>query len=386
MSNDAKLSSEVSVKTPISTEVPLPVYATVGNQAEGALPANLTIDEGRATALVADLDLNESSAVMAYGAKPMGEIARFADTLLSNVKAKDAGEIGNQLSELVLSIRGYDPLSAEEKASGFLASLPLIGGLFRSVEKARINHQTLTQQVDGIAGHLDQSMIKLLRDIETLEQLYARNFEFYKDITLYIEAGKQRLAYARTTELPALEEKAKASQDLMDAQKVKDFIENINRFERKLHDLELSKIISVQTAPQIRMIQSNNQQLAEKIQSSILSTLPIWKSQMVLSMSLEGQKKAAKLQKDVSDTTNDLLRKNAEILQQSSIDTAKEVERSVVDIDTLREVQNRLVNTIEETMKIASDARERRAEVEKELGTMEEDLRLRLTSAVNKYK
>ena len=184
----------------------------------------------------------------------------------------------------------------------------------------------------------------------------------------------------------ALEDKARSSQDLMDAQKVKDFIECINRFERRLHDLELSKTISVQTAPQIRMIQGNNQQLAEKIQSSVLSTLPIWKSQMVLSLTLDSQKKAAQLQRDVSDTTNELLRKNAEILEQSSIATATEVERSIVDIDTLREVQTRLVNTIEETMKIASDARERRAEVEKELGTMEEDLRLRLTAAVDKYK
>lgn len=382
MSESANKSPEVSVMNPINKDVSIPAY----DQSEGTLPVELDIDKDRVDALVSGIDIKEASAIMAYGAKPMGEIARFADTLLTNVKAKDSGEIGGQLSELVMKIRGYDPLSADEKTSGFLANLPLVGGLFRSVEKSRIDHQSLTVQVDTIAGHLDKSMVKLLHDIETLEQLYVRNFEFYKDITLYVTAGKERLKVARETELPALEEKAKSSQDLMDAQKVKDFIENINRFERRLHDLELSKVISVQTAPQIRMIQSNNQQLAEKIQSSILSTLPIWKSQMVLSLSLDGQKKAAQLQKDVSDTTNELLRKNAEVLQQNSIETAKEVERSVVDVETLREVQNRLVNTIEETMKIASDARERRAEVEKELGTMEEDLRLRLTAAVDKYK
>lgn len=382
MSDSANKSPEVSVMNPINKDVSIPAY----DQSEGTLPVELDIDKDRVDALVSGIDIKEASAIMAYGAKPMGEIARFADTLLTNVKAKDSGEIGGQLSELVMKIRGYDPLSADEKTSGFLANLPLVGGLFRSVEKSRIDHQSLTVQVDTIAGHLDKSMVKLLHDIETLEQLYVRNFEFYKDITLYVTAGKERLKVARETELPALEEKAKSSQDLMDAQKVKDFIENINRFERRLHDLELSKVISVQTAPQIRMIQSNNQQLAEKIQSSILSTLPIWKSQMVLSLSLDGQKKAAQLQKDVSDTTNELLRKNAEVLQQNSIETAKEVERSVVDVETLREVQNRLVNTIEETMKIASDARERRAEVEKELGTMEEDLRLRLTAAVDKYK
>jgi Uncharacterized protein involved in tellurite resistance len=377
MSNEQGSSTKVTELNSIGQEVPLPEYK---------LAAEQEIDQDKVQVLVSSIDITESSAVMAYGAKPMGEIARFADTLLTNVKAKDAGEVGTQLSELVMKIREYDPMTVEEKSSSFLGSIPVIGSLFKKAEKGRVDQLTLTQQVDSIAGHLDQSMVKLLRDIETLEQLYMRNFDFYKEITLFVEAGKQRLQLARTNELVVLEEKAKSSQDLMDAQKVKDFIESINRFERRLHDLELSKVISVQTAPQIRMIQGNNQQLAEKIQSSILSTLPIWKSQMVLSLSLDSQKKAAQLQKEVSDTTNELLRKNAEILEQNSIATATEVERSVVDIDTLREVQNRLVNTIEETMKIASDARERRAEVEKELGTMEEDLRLRLTAAVDKYK
>lgn len=360
-------------------------YDVVEKKSE-LLPTEQLLDQNKVAVMAAQIDIAEPSAVMSYGAKPMGEIARFADTLLEKVRGKDAGEVGQQLSELVMRIRQNDPFTAEEKRSRFLENLPLVGGLFKSVEKAKIDSKTLTEQVDSIAAHLDKSMVNLLRDIETLEQLYLRNYDFYSDISLYVEAGKQKLQEVREVDLPALQKQAEESKDLMQAQKVKDLIENINRFERRLHDLELSKTISIQTAPQIRMVQSNNQQLAEKIQSSILSTLPIWKSQMVLMMTLDAQKKAAQLQKDVADTTNELLRKNAEILQQSSVATATEVERSIVDIDTLREVQDKLVNTIEETMAIAADARVRRSEVEKELVTMEDSLRERLTAAASKYK
>lgn len=383
--NNEQAKSQDMTEQNLNAEIQMPVYGSSSGISGMQQTGQLVLDPKKVEAIVNSVDINQSAAVMAFGAKPMGEIARFADTLLSKVRAKDAGEVGSQLSELMMRVREYDPISIEEKSSGFLASLPVVGGLFRKAEKAKIDYQTLTQQVDTIATHLDRSMVKLVHDIETLEQLYVRNFDFYNDVSLYIEAGKEKLRRVKAQDLPALQAKADETKDLMDAQKVKDMIESINRFERRVHDLELSKVIAVQTAPQIRMTQSNNQQLAEKIQSSILSTLPIWKSQMVLALSLDSQKKAAQLQKDVSDTTNQMLRKNAEILQQSSIETATEVERSIVDIETLREVQDRLVNTIEETMKIASDARERRAEVEKELEGMEENLRLRLTEAVSKY-
>ena len=363
----------------------VPNYEVIEKPQEGQLPAQ-TPDQAQVTALAAQIDIAEPAAILAYGAKPMGEIAKFADTMLEKVRAKDAGDVGQQLSELVMRIRENDPLSAEEKRSGFLANLPLVGGLFKQAEKAKIDRQALTKQVDMIATHLDSSMVNLMRDIETLEQLYLRNFDYYREVTLYIEAGREKLKEVREKDLPALQRQAEVSQDMMDAQKTKDLMEQINRFERRLHDLDLSKVIAVQTAPQIRMIQSNNQQLAEKIQTSILSTLPIWKSQMVLATTIDAQAKAAQLQKEVSDTTNTMLRKNAELLQQSSIATATEVERSIVDADTLREVQDKLVNTIEETMRIASEARVRRAEVEKELVTMEDNLRQRLIAATGKYQ
>lgn len=366
----------------------LPAYngtaKIVGMQAQEVAP--LSFDASQFASLASEIKLSDPASVLAYGAKPMGEIARFADTLLTRIRAKDAGEIGEQLSKLVTYIRENDPLSAQEKAGSFLSSLPVVGSLFKRAQKAQIDRQSLAEQVDGIATHLDNSMVNLLRDIETLEQLYAKNYDYYKEVSLYIEAGRQKLEQIKSQDLPALQQQAQASKDMMQAQQVKDLLENINRFERRLHDLELSKIIAVQTAPQIRMVQSNNQQLAEKIQTSILSTLPIWKSQLVLTMTLDAQRKAAQLQKDVSDTTNDLLRKNAQMLEQSSIATATEVERSIVDVETLREVQSKLVNTIEETLRIASEARTKRAEVEKELSTMEENLRQRLTDATAKYR
>lgn len=366
----------------------LPAYngtaEIVGMQAQEVAP--LSFDASQVASLASEIKVSDPASVLAYGAKPMGEIARFADTLLTRIRAKDAGEIGEQLSKLVTYIRENDPLSTQEKTGSFLSSLPVVGSLFKRAQKVQIDRQTLAEQVDGIATHLDNSMVNLLRDIETLEQLYAKNYDYYKEVSLYIEAGRQKLEQIKSQDLPALQQQAQASKDMMQAQQVKDLLENINRFERRLHDLDLSKIIAVQTAPQIRMVQSNNQQLAEKIQTSILSTLPIWKSQLVLTMTLDAQRKAAQLQKDVSDTTNDLLRKNAQMLEQSSIATATEVERSIVDVETLREVQSKLVNTIEETLRIASEARTKRTEVEKELSTMEENLRQRLTDATAKYR
>ena len=353
---------------------------------QGHEPQETESDLVRIDEISKTINIHQPAEVLSYGVKPMSEIAKFSDTLLQGVKGKDSGVVGDQLSSLIMKIREYDPLSAEEKSGNFLSNLPIIGGLFKKGVEKKIDHMTLTSQVDTIASHLDNSMVSLLRDNERLEQLYLKNFEYYKEVNLFVEAGKRKIIEIRSAELPALQHQAEETKDLLDAQKVKDLMENLNRFERRIHDLELSKTISMQTAPQIRIIQNNNQQLAEKIQGSILSTLPVWKSQIVLSLSLDEQGKAAKLQKDVSDTTNELLRKNAEILQQNSVATAQEVERSIVDIETIREVQTRLVDTIEETMRIATEARHRRAEVEKELGQMEDNLRERITSVVDKYQ
>lgn len=336
--------------------------------------------DARITEIVHTINLDDPSLPVTYGVGTMREISRFADGLLERVRARDAGEMGEMLTDLMLQVKGVNLSEFGKDKKGFLESLPFIGSLFDSAQRSIASFDTLSKQVDVISRKLDESIVQLITDIEILEQLYTHNKEFHKDLTLYIEAGRQRLEQARTVDLPRLQAEAEESKDAMQAQTVRDFSDRLNRFERRLHDLQLSRTITVQTAPQIRLIQGNNQTLVEKIQTSLLTTIPIWKNQMVLALSLSNQRKAAGLQKSVADTTNELLRKNAEMLQQSSIETAQEVERSVVDIETLRDVQNRLVATIEETLRIAQDGRQKRLGIEKELVTMENDLRTRLTS------
>lgn len=360
--------TSVATAQPLSTEV------------TEALPAlqNLTPQEQEEVQqLVAQIDITDPVLSISYGAKTMNSISRFSDSLLEQVRAKDAGVIGEQLTDLLGKVKSVD-LSAFGEKPGFMASLPVVGKLFNRIERTMAEYQTLAQQVDTVTNKLDTAMVDLLRNISTLEQLFVRNREFFQQINLHIIAGKQKIAQLQEVELPAAQ--AQVANDPMNAQKVRDLLEGIQRFERRLHDLMLSRTIAIQTAPQIRLMQGNSQSLAEKIQSSILSTIPIWKSQIVLALSLHNQRQATKLQKDVADTTNEMLRRNAELLQTGTLETAREVERSVVDIETLRDVQARLLNTIEETVTIASDARARRQEVEQELSTMENDLRTRLAS------
>lgn len=353
------------------------------NQAINDLPGseNLTpAEQTQIQNIVEEININDPVFSLAFGAKTMNSISQFSETLMQEVRAKDAGVIGAQLTDLLMKIKQVD-ISAFEQKPGFLASLPLLGSLFNRIERTMLEYQTLAKQVDTITEKLNEAMVDLLRNISVLEILFDRNRDVFQQITLHIIAGKQKLEQIKQNELPALQ--AQATSDPMNAQRLRDLLESIQRFERRLHDLMLSRTIAMQSAPQIRLMQSNSQSLAEKIQSSILSTIPVWKSQIALSMSLQTQRQAAKLQKDVADTTNDLLRRNAEMLQTGTLETAREVERSVVDIETLREVQTRLLSTIEDSVKIATDARQRRAEVEKELVTMENDLRSRLASIAN---
>ncbi|MDL2209462.1 toxic anion resistance protein [Desulfovibrio sp. OttesenSCG-928-O18] len=341
------------------------------------LPA---VEEQRVNDIAKSIDLADPSLNITYGTQTMQEISRFADDLLSRVQAKDSGQVGETLTDLMVRVKGIDVAEIAGKKRGFLENLPVVGSLFNSMERTIAKFNTLSEQVSVISDKLEQAMVGLLHDITVLEQLYKHNENFHHELSAYIEAGKRKLEDARTVELPKLQAAAEASQDALDAQKVRDFAERINRFERRLHDLQLSRTITVQTAPQIRLIQSNNQTLAEKIQTSILSTIPIWKSQMVLALSLQGQQNAAQIQKSVADTTNDMLRKNADMLEQATVETARQVERSIVDIETLRDVHGKLINTIEETLRIAQEGREKRVAVEKELAGMETELKDRLTS------
>ena len=342
--------------------------------------ADKGISEEKISALASAINFDDPALTISYGSKTMNEIAKFADDLLGNVRVKDAGPVGDSLQELMLKVKDIDVTEIASPKKSVLSSIPLIGSLFGSVEKTLARFDTLLDQVEDISAHLEDAMLGLLKDIQVLEQLYGYNQSFYEDLTAAIMAGERRLQKAREEELPRIEEEARKSDNALDAQKVHDFAERLNRFERRLHDLRLSRTITLQTAPQIRMIQSNNQTLAEKIQTSILATIPVWKNQLVLALSIHGQHKAAQLQKEVADTTNALLRKNAEMLQTSSTAAAREVERSIVDVETLRDVQSRLIATIEETMTIAREGRARRMEVERELVSMEEDLKTKLTA------
>ncbi|MGY2797674.1 uncharacterized protein YaaN involved in tellurite resistance [Ewingella americana] len=365
----------VQPEAALSTELATDLSTTSGEPTK-ALTAE---DQQQLDEIVAQIDITDPVLSIAYGAKTMNAMSRFSESMMQEVRAKDAGEIGQQLTTMLSKVKSID-LTVFEQKKGLLESLPLIGKMFSKLERTLMEYQTLAQQVDTISNKLQDTIVELLRNIATLEQLFIRNSEYFKQISLHIIAGKKKIEQIQATDLPQAQAKAEQSGDAMDAQLVRDLVNGIQRFERRLHDLLLSRTFAIQTAPQIRLMQNNSQSLAEKIQSSILTTIPIWKSQIVLALSLNSQRQAAKLQKDVADTTNEMLRRNAEMLELGSIETATEVERSIIDIDTLRDVQNRLLNTLEETLSIASNARQRRAEVEKELGGMEQELRTKLAS------
>ncbi len=342
-------------------------------------------DKAKLEKAASEIDFKDPSLTLSYGSKPMDAIAKFSDSILSRVKVRDSGEIGGELSMLLGKVRGVNVGAIAEKPSG-LASIPIIGKLFDRTQAVMSKFSTVSEEIGKIKEKLEDSQLSLLKDVEVLEQLYAKNGEFYQDLTAYIEAGRAELERARAEDLKALEEKAKNTGDSFDAQAVRDFAETLNRFERRLHDLALSRTIAIQTAPQIRLIQNNDRVLAEKIQTSILTTIPVWKNQLVLALSLKGQQAAAQLQKDVADTTDALLRKNAQMLHDSTVETARESERALVDVETLREVQGKLISSIEETLAIAAEGHEKRVKAEAEIAAMESDLKSRLTDLASRSR
>ena len=341
------------------------------------------IDLARIAEIAASINFADPSLTIAYGAKTMADIAKFSDGLLAQVRARDSGPVGQVLSGLLARIKDMNIAEAAGQEPGWAARLPVVGELFNPMARAQARFNTLADGVDNVVIHLQEAMARLLRDIEVMEQLYGLNREFHHELTLAIVAGRQRLEQARSEDLPRLQTDARQTEqtapDSLAAQKVRDFDDKLNRFERRLYDLQLARAVTLQTAPQIRLIQGNDQTLAEKIQAGILTAIPIWKGQMVLALSIHGQKQAARLQQEVSDTTNELLRKNADILHAAAVDIARESERGVVDIESLRQVHAKLLDTVQETLRMAVEARDKRREVEKELQRMEGDLRDRLT-------
>lgn len=317
------------------------------------------------------IDLTNSTMILQYGAGTQKKMADFSETALENVKTKDLGEIGGLLTSVVTELKAFD----EEESKGFL-------GIFKKtsnkLESMKAKYAKAENNVNEICEVLEGHQVQLLKDVAVLDKMYELNLTYYKELTMYILAGKKKLQEVRSTELKQLVEKAAMTGLAEDAQAAKDLDDMCNRFEKKLHDLELTRAISMQTAPQIRMVQSNDTIMVEKIQSTVVNTIPLWKSQMVIALGVEHSIQAAEAQRQVTDVTNELLKKNAEKLKLASVETAKESERGIVDIETLKATNENLISTLDEVMKIQQEGRIKRQEAEAEMQRMEGALKQKL--------
>ena len=321
----------------------------------------------------ASIDLSNSNMVLMYGTGAQKKIADFSETALEHIKTKDLGEIGQMLTDMVGELK---TMEAEED-KGFL-------GIFRKngnkLSSMKAKYEKAETHINQVCKMLEGHQIQLLKDVATLDHMYDLNLSYLKELSMYIMAGKKKLKETMKTELPKAVEKAEKSGLPEDTQAANDLANLCNRFEKKLHDLELTRMVSLQMAPQIRLIQNNDTAMSEKIQSTLVNTIPLWKTQMVLAVGLNHSTEAARAQKQVSDTTNELLRKNAEMLKMATIETAKESERGIVDIETLKETNKSLIYTLDEVLKIQEDGRTKRRSAEQELGRIEEELRQKLLS------
>ena len=326
------------------------------------------------------LDLTDSAAIIDFGTAAQKNIADFSDSILCNVRAKDSGYVGELLGELLTNVKSFEPKSSD---GGFLKKLPLVGSLVGKAETMMQGYEKVSVQVEKVKTSLQKARMLMMKDVTMLDTLFAKNLEYFKTLELYIRAGEEKMQEMREVTLPKLRAQAAASSDPMAAQVVSDFESSVERFEKKVHDLKISKTISIQTAPQIRLIQSNDKVLIDRVQSAIYNSIPLWKNQMVIALGLANQKKVLEMQHSVNEMTNDLLKKNAEMLKIGTIETAKENERSIVDIETVRKVNDDLVTTIEETLKIQQEGRAKRRAAEAELVELEGRLKKALESTLD---
>ena len=318
------------------------------------------------------IDLHNSQAILQYGVGTQKKMADFSEAALNNVRTKDLGEVGDMLSSLVVDLKSFDITEQDKGFKGlFKKSSNKITAMKAKYDKAEVN-------VNNVCTALENHQVTLMKDIALLDKMYAVNLTYFKELSMYILAGKKKLEEVRTGELAAAVAKAETSNLPEDAQAAKDLQSMCDRFEKKIHDLELTRMISIQTAPQIRMVQNNDTLMAEKIQSTIVNTIPLWKSQMVLALGIEHSAQAAKAQREVTDMTNELLRKNADILKTATIDTAKESERGIVDLETLKHTNESLISTFDEVLKIQTEGREKRQTAEAEMQRMENELKKKL--------
>ena len=332
----------------------------------------LTAEERHAVEQFAEkIDLTNSQMILQYGAGTQKKMADFSESALENVKTKDLGEVGDLLTGVVKELRSFD----EEEEKGFL-------GIFKKpankISAMKAKYSKAETNINHICKVLESHQVQLLKDVALLDKMYELNLTYFKELTMYIMAGKKKLHEIQTGQLPALFQRAQASGLAEDAQAARDLDSMCNRFEKKLHDLELTRQVSLQTAPQIRMVQSNDTLMVEKIQSTIVNTIPLWKSQMVLALGVEHSAQAAAAQREVTDMTNELLKKNAAKLKMATIDAAKESERGIVDMETLKMTNESLISTLDEVMRIQQEGRQKRREAETEMHRLEGELKQKL--------
>lgn len=321
---------------------------------------------------VEKIEIKNSNSILQYGVGAQKKISDFSETALNNVKTKDLGEVGDMLSNVVLELKNFEESEEKKGIFGFLKKGK------DKINQMKVKYDKVEDNINKMCNILEKHQIQLLKDIAMLDKMYEINKVYFKELSMYILAGKKKLQILEKDELPKLQEKAKRSGLPQDAQEVNDFIALCNRFEKKIHDLELTKMISLQMAPQIRLIQNNDSLMSEKIQSTIVNTIPLWKSQIVLALGVAHSTNAAKVQNEVTNMTNELLRKNAEILKTSTIETAKVAERGIVDIDTLRTTNESLISTLDEILNIQTEGRQKRREAELELKNIEDQLKNKL--------
>jgi uncharacterized protein YaaN involved in tellurite resistance len=319
------------------------------------------------------IDIADTNAVLQYGASSQKNIASFSDTTLNAVRTKDMGEVGGMLTDLVVQLKGMN--FGEEEKKGFLGLRKKAANHIATLKAQYAKAET---NVDQIVDALEKHQVVLLKDVATLDKLYGLNQGYFKELTMYILAGKEKLEVCKNEVLPELQKKAQETGLPEDAQAANDYANMINRFEKKIYDLELTRTISVQMAPQIRLIQNNDSLMVEKIQSSITNTIPLWKSQMVLALGLQHSQQAMEAQREVTNVTNELLKQNAEKLKTGSIDIARESERGIVEIETLKHTNEQLISTLEEVQSIQAEGRQKRAEAEVELVKIESELKEKL--------
>ena len=324
------------------------------------------------------IDISNSQAVLTYGVGSQKKIAEFSENALERVKTKDLGEIGDMLAGVVGEIRS---LEIDEEDKGFFGFFKKSGNKLANM---KAKYDKVEVNVNNISKALEDHQVTLMKDVLMLDKMYELNMNYYKELSMYIMAGKKRLERANNIELPELIKKADESGLPEDTQKAKDFSQMINRFEKKIHDLELTKTVSLQMAPQIRLIQNNDSMMSDKIQSTIVNTIPLWKNQMVIAIGLKHSTDAAKAQRAVSDMTNELLKKNAETLKAATIETANESERGIIDIETLKSTNKTLISTFGEVIKIQDEGRKKRKEAEAELRNIENEMRTKLLEISNR--